>query len=112
MRAVGRQAPPVRAGPGRAGVVADVRYVDNVNTFNGSTSGCADTAPNRGTGASCQAIYNAFTTERPVAIAAFATAGVLGVASAILFSTGYGGTASHALACGALGRGGSCGFVF
>jgi hypothetical protein len=94
------------------GIVADVRYVDNVNSFNAPDSGCANTAPNRGTGASCEATYNAFTEEKPVAIAAFATAGVLGVASAILFWAGHGETTTRALACGALGRGGGCGFVF
>jgi hypothetical protein len=111
-----RTAAWITAGLGAAalaiGIVADVRYVHNVGSFNAPDSGCANTAPNRGTGAGCSATYNAFTEEKPGAITAFATAGVLGVTSAILFWTGHGETTRHTLACSALGRGGSCGFVF
>jgi hypothetical protein len=93
------------------GTVADLRYVDKVNSFN-AESGCDAAAPNRGTATGCQGLYDSFTEMKPLAIGSFISAAVLGGAAAWLFWSGHRDLATHDVACATTLRGGGCGITF
>jgi hypothetical protein len=94
------------------GTVADVRYVEKVDAFNGPTSGCGTSAPGRGSGTSCQSTYDALTSMKALSIAGFATGAALGIASAVLFWITRGEPATGRLACNTTAQGGGCGLAF
>jgi hypothetical protein len=106
----------VAAGLGAAallvGVIADAKYVSDVNSFNAAASGCGTDAPNRGNGGNCASLFDSFTTAKGIAIGGFVSAGILGALSAGLLWAGHRAPEGRSVACAVGASGGSCAFTF
>jgi hypothetical protein len=94
------------------GVIADAKYVSDVNSFNATGSGCGTGAPNRGNGGNCASLFDSFTTAKSVAIGGFVSAGILGALSAGLLWAGHRAPEGRSVACAVGASGGSCAFTF